>query len=144
MLVTPLVTVMEVCLLLIFSRSALNRSRFAVLVDKWAALIRWALCSVYVLYTEAVRNTLFSLQFCHGVVDSCQGCKYELTLFRLNPYDEQCSLAEMGSSPWGFIPRRPYMEVLSAPIRFYTSPTPTVHKLDVRSATEAPCSNILE
>jgi hypothetical protein len=90
---------LEVCLLLIFSRSAFNRSRFAVLVDKWGELIRWALCSVHVLCTEAVGNTSFSLQFCHGVVDSCQVCKYELTLFRLDPCDEQCSLAEMGNSP---------------------------------------------
>jgi len=63
--------------LLIFSRSALNGSRFALSVGQVAGLIPCKVCSVYVLHTKAVRNAYFSLQICHGVVDFCHMRKYE-------------------------------------------------------------------
>jgi hypothetical protein len=72
------------CLLLIFSRSAFESITLSCLGGQAGVVAVLCLRS----YTEAVRNALFSLQICHGVVDSCQVCKYELTLFRLDPHDE--------------------------------------------------------
>jgi hypothetical protein len=65
-----------------------------------AGLILCKVCSVYVLHTMAVRNAYFSLQICHGVVDSCQMRKYEpkLTLFRLDPH-EQCPSPKWVAAP---------------------------------------------
>ena len=63
-------------------------------------LIRWKSArSAYVLHNEAVRSASFSLQNFHGVLDSCQVCKDELTLRRLDPYSAQWTPAEMDSSP---------------------------------------------